>query len=332
MLYAFYRHACQANGGTLLAQSRNAPTAQLEATARDQNGNAMSAQFSWASSDTAVVTVDRTGLVTARGNGTVTITARSGELSGTATVQVLQRVRHFRSTPARLSLDPVLFTSIGETVQFTAQALDSNRHVISEATFTASPRESGVVSIDDKLLATAIDNGDTVIDFTTQWAGNATAWSISEATFTASPRESGVVSIDDKLLATAIDNGDTVIDFTTQWAGNATAWSNPVRVRQVDPNFVERMEAHYPGRIEELSESFDNEIYPAVSDLFGAPDLGNMLPVRFAPRRLRRSDRATVPGISARPRTSNRYGFNTHWTYPFGVYLAIVGLMGSTGN
>ena len=66
MLYAFYRHACQANGGTLLAQSRNAPTAQLEATARDQNGNAMSAQFSWASSDTAVVTVDRTGLVTAR--------------------------------------------------------------------------------------------------------------------------------------------------------------------------------------------------------------------------------------------------------------------------
>ena len=228
MLYAFYRHACQANGGTLLAQSRNAPTAQLEATARDQNGNAMSAQFSWASSDTAVVTVDRTGLVTARGNGTVTITARSGELSGTATVQVLQRVRHFRSTPARLSLDPVLFTSIGETVQFTAQALDSNRHVISEATFTASPRESGVVSIDDKLLATAIDNG------------------------------------------------DTVIDFTTQWAGNATAWSNPVRVRQVDPNFVERMEAHYPGRIEELSESFDNEIYPAVSDLFGAPDLGNI--------------------------------------------------------
>ncbi len=42
------------------------PTAQLEATARDQNGNALSAQFSWGSSDTAVVTVDGTGLVTAR--------------------------------------------------------------------------------------------------------------------------------------------------------------------------------------------------------------------------------------------------------------------------
>lgn len=44
----------------------------------------------------------------------------------------------------------------------------------------------------------------------------------------------------------------------------------------VDTNLVEPMEAQYPNRIEELSEGFDNGVYPAVSDYFGAPDLGNI--------------------------------------------------------
>lgn len=150
--------------------------AQLKARVLDADGQEISAEVDWASSDSAIAVVDAAGLVTARGNGTVTISARSGDLSGTASVRVLQVVRHIRVTPEGPFQDPVLFISLGETVQFTAMGLDGKGNEVSGATFTASPRENGVVTIDDDLLATAVGNGDTVIDFTTRWAGNATRW------------------------------------------------------------------------------------------------------------------------------------------------------------
>ena len=66
-------------------------TEQLTAEVRDQNGQAMAgAAVSWASSAAAVATVSSSGLVTAAGNGTATITATAGGASGTATVIVDQ--------------------------------------------------------------------------------------------------------------------------------------------------------------------------------------------------------------------------------------------------
>lgn len=65
-------------------------TVQLTAQVRDQNGEAMpGATVTWASADTAVATVSSVGLVTAVGNGKVSIAARTGSASGTATVTVV---------------------------------------------------------------------------------------------------------------------------------------------------------------------------------------------------------------------------------------------------
>lgn len=65
-------------------------TAQLTAEVRDQNTSVMSgATVSWVSSAAAVATVDASGLVTAVGNGSATITATSGSASGSAVVRVL---------------------------------------------------------------------------------------------------------------------------------------------------------------------------------------------------------------------------------------------------
>ncbi|WP_220682504.1 NosD domain-containing protein [Methanofollis formosanus] len=62
---------------------------QFTATAYDQYGEEIAeTAFTWTSSDTAVATVNATGYVEAVAAGTATITATSGEVSGTAEVTV----------------------------------------------------------------------------------------------------------------------------------------------------------------------------------------------------------------------------------------------------
>lgn len=64
-------------------------TARLSAEVRDQNGQVMTgAAVAWSSSDTLVAGVDASGLVTAAANGSATITATAGSVSGTAVVTV----------------------------------------------------------------------------------------------------------------------------------------------------------------------------------------------------------------------------------------------------
>ena len=64
-------------------------TVQLTATTLDAAGNELTGPtVTWSSSDEAMATVDATGLVTALGAGSATITATSGGKSGTAAITV----------------------------------------------------------------------------------------------------------------------------------------------------------------------------------------------------------------------------------------------------
>ena len=66
-------------------------TVQLTAEVRDQNGQVMAGTaVTWSSSNAGVAGVDATGLVTAVGNGTATITAATGSVTGSAAVLVEQ--------------------------------------------------------------------------------------------------------------------------------------------------------------------------------------------------------------------------------------------------
>jgi hypothetical protein len=66
-------------------------TVQLIATAEDANDNAIAGEtFSWASSDESIVMVSSSGLARAEANGSATITATAGGVSGTATTEVDQ--------------------------------------------------------------------------------------------------------------------------------------------------------------------------------------------------------------------------------------------------
>ncbi len=67
-------------------------TTQFQAVAKDAAGNTLSGKtFSWASTGPSVATVNPTsGLATAAGNGTTTIRATTGGVSGTASLTVSQ--------------------------------------------------------------------------------------------------------------------------------------------------------------------------------------------------------------------------------------------------
>ncbi len=65
-------------------------TVQLTAEAFDENGDVVAgAEFSWESSDTAIATVDASGLVTGVGAGMARITASAGGGQGTAEITVM---------------------------------------------------------------------------------------------------------------------------------------------------------------------------------------------------------------------------------------------------
>ena len=85
-------------------------TLRLTARAFDTNGNELTdAHFSWTSSDASVATVDGSGLVTAAGNGSATITASAGTASGTAEITVAASA----DSPDRRTLETLYETTLG---------------------------------------------------------------------------------------------------------------------------------------------------------------------------------------------------------------------------
>ena len=64
-------------------------TVRFSAEVRDQNGRVLAGvSVAWSSADASVATIDASGLATAVGNGTATITAATGSIQGTARVTV----------------------------------------------------------------------------------------------------------------------------------------------------------------------------------------------------------------------------------------------------
>jgi alpha-tubulin suppressor-like RCC1 family protein len=68
-------------------------THQFTATVTDSQGSPVTAAVTWASSNTAVATVNQGGLAMAVGPGTTTITATAGQVTGSATLTVRPPVR-----------------------------------------------------------------------------------------------------------------------------------------------------------------------------------------------------------------------------------------------
>ena len=153
-------------------------TLQVSATARDANGNTIAgATFTWASLDASIATVSAAGLVTAMGNGSVTLTATRDGTSGSAAVEVDQVVGSVAVTPA----SPPVLDGLWETVQLTATALDANNNPIAGKTFTwaSSNESSATVSVSGSV--TAIANGSPTLTATTDGVSGSTSVTVEFA-------------------------------------------------------------------------------------------------------------------------------------------------------
>ena len=95
-------------------------TTQLSATAKDASGNAVAgASYQWTSSNTSVATVDGTGLVTAKGNGTASMIVSVSGSSAKDTVAVTVAVTEAAAPSAVSDLRVVSVTTGSVTLRWT---------------------------------------------------------------------------------------------------------------------------------------------------------------------------------------------------------------------
>ena len=136
-------------------------TVRLRAEVRDQKGRPLSgATVTWRSGNTSIATVSESGLVTAASNGTVSVAATSGTLSAEASVTVAQTVSKVVVSPAADTL------VVGDTLQLSAEAFDSNDHSVSGVEFAWSSSDSSVIRVDASGLAHGTGDGGAMVTAT----------------------------------------------------------------------------------------------------------------------------------------------------------------------
>ncbi|HVO35726.1 MAG TPA: Ig-like domain-containing protein, partial [Gemmatimonadales bacterium] len=226
-------------GTATLASLRQ--TVQFSAVAHDQKGRPMADKvFSWRSSNPSVATVSNTGVVTAVGDGSATITAMSEGVSGTASVMVSRTAANLAVAPATATL-----TALGATQQFTAAARDAGNNPLTGVAFTWTSSNPAVATVSPSGLVTAVGNGTATITGNT--SGKTATATVTVAQMVASvnvtPATSSLTAAGatSQLAAQALDangrpisgkmftwNSDAATVATVSGSGMATAVANGV--------------------------------------------------------------------------------------------------------
>jgi hypothetical protein len=202
-------------------------TQQLTAVAKDANGNTLPGEtFDWTSSDTSRAVVSGSGLVTARGNGAATITARvsGGTASGTSTVTVNVTVTSVEVTPVSASL-----AALDDTRQFTAVAKGLNGNPIPGRAFVWSSDPDTVATVSTAGLATAEGNGSATITAMTGGIEGSATLVVSQvpASVQLSPASPApLTAIDETAQFTAVANdanGNAIPDQAITWQSTITS-------------------------------------------------------------------------------------------------------------
>ncbi|MGA2382390.1 MAG: Ig-like domain-containing protein [Gemmatimonadales bacterium] len=207
-------------GTATLASLRQ--TAQFSAVAHDQKGRPMADKvFSWRSSNPAVATVSNTGLVTAVGDGSATISAMSEGVTGSANVMVSRTAAGVAVAPTSVSL-----TALGATQQLAATARDAGNSPLTGVTYTWTSSNPAVATVSPAGLVTAVGNGTATI--TGASSGKTATATVTVAQMIASinltPTTSSLTAAGatSQLAAQALDaNGRPINGKTYTWTSDA---------------------------------------------------------------------------------------------------------------
>jgi alpha-tubulin suppressor-like RCC1 family protein len=138
-------------------------TVRFIARAFDDEGHLISGvAFTWNSAATNMATVSGFGTAVARGLGITTLTARSGEMAGTANVRVASMVK-----AVQLAV-PVTTVLVRDTLQLTATALGYDDKPMAGRTFTFTSSNPGVATVNNN--GRAVFTGPGTVTFTAKSA------------------------------------------------------------------------------------------------------------------------------------------------------------------
>jgi len=194
----------------------------LTATVRDTSGTVVTDRaVTWSSSDATIATVSTTGVVTGRNPGTVTITATSEGVNGTATVTVQPApVASVTLQPTSLTLEP------GQTGTLTATTKSADGTVLTGRVVTFASDNEAVARVSSSGVVTAVAVGTANITATSE-GQSATAVvtvqpavaSVDVSPSTVVVRKNGTV----QLSVTARDaSGHVITGRTVTWASSDT--------------------------------------------------------------------------------------------------------------
>ncbi|MEO8561885.1 MAG: Ig-like domain-containing protein [bacterium] len=197
-----------------------AQTGTFTATVTDANGSVVTNRpVAWSTSDAAIATVSQTGVVTAVGPGSATITAASGGKSGTAAVTVAPvPVASVVVAPSTLSL------AQGQTGALAATVTDANGVVVNgPVAWTTS--DASIASVSQAGVVAAVAVGAATISATSggqSGAATVTVGAVPVASVTVSPAASTLTAGQSTTLsATVIDaNGATIVNATVTWSSS----------------------------------------------------------------------------------------------------------------
>jgi len=196
----------------------NPATATLTATVRDSSSNTLNRTVTWASSNTAVATVSPSGVVSAVSQGTATISATAGGVTGQATITVNGR------PVATVVVAPDTFTiQDGRTRQLTATLRDADGALLTGRVVTWTSLDAARATVNASGLVTGgAAAGTARIVATSEGVADTSVATVTlravQTVTTASARDSAFVGDSVLFTAVAVDAaGDTITGRAVTW-------------------------------------------------------------------------------------------------------------------
>jgi uncharacterized protein YjdB len=203
-------------------------TTTLQATVKDQNGNAMTGQtVTWSTNNAAAATVNSSGVVTGVAAGSATITATSSGKTGTSSITVT-------AVPPVVTTVTVAPTSAsvvaGATTTLVATVKDQNGNVLTGQTVTWTTNNAAAATVNSAGVVTGVAAGSATITGTSSGKTGTSSITVTAVppvvtTVSVAPTSASVVAgATTTLVATVKDqNGNVMTGQTVTWTTNNAA-------------------------------------------------------------------------------------------------------------